>query len=112
MLRRATLLVLLLVLVACSSLSRAKGDYKAGRVPEAKDKLVALEAESRGWGDTRRCEYALYRGLVHHELGDRVAAAKWLHEAKAIEDAHPGTLGEDDQTRLKVALESLEPSTQ
>jgi hypothetical protein len=106
---RALSLVLLLLVAACGGLSAAKSDYRGGRVPEAKEKLLALESESRGWGETKRCEYALYRGLVHHELGDRASAMKWLHEAKAIEDAHPGTLSEDDLTRLKVALESLEP---
>jgi len=103
---------LALLLLGCGGLSAAKSDYKGGHVPEAKEKLLALETESRSWGDGRRAEYALYRGLVHHELGDRAAAAQWLHEAKTIEDAHPGTLGEDDLTRLKVALESLEPATQ
>jgi len=107
---RALVLLLALLLTACGGLAAAKSDYKAGRVPEAKERLLALEADSRGWGDGKRCEYALYRGLVHIELGDRATAAKWLHEAKKLEDASPGTLSEDDQTRLKVALESIEPS--
>ncbi len=110
MVRRALVLSFALVLFACGGLAAAKSDYKAGRVPEAKERLLALENESRGWGETKRCEYALYRGLVHIELGDRTAAAKWLHEAKKIEEASPGTLSEDDQARLKVALESIEPS--
>lgn len=47
---------------------------------------------------------------MHAALGDRAAAALWLREAKAFEDAHPGTLTLDDATRLKLALESSNPS--
>src|SRR5687767_13092188 len=99
---RALSALLLVFLTACGGLAAAKSDYKAGRVPEAKERLIPLEAESRGWGETKRCEYALYRGLVHLELGDRATAAKWLQEAKKIESASPGTLSEDDQSRLKI----------
>jgi hypothetical protein len=95
-------------LAACGGgLGTAKSDYRKGRVSEAKDELVRLEPESRTWGNQRRAEYALYRGLVHHSLGDRAAAGVWLNEANAIEDAHPRTLAEDDRVRLKLALESL-----
>lgn len=100
--------VILASLTACGGgLGAAKSDFRKGRIPEAKSELVRLEPESRGWGNQRRAEYALYRGLVHHSLGDRAAAGVWLNEAKTIEDAHPRTLGEDDRVRLKLALESL-----
>jgi hypothetical protein len=93
---------------ACGgSLGSAKSDYRKGRIAEAKTELIRLEPESHTWGNQRRAEYALYRGLVHHSLGDRSAANVWLMEAKAIEDAQPRTLSEDDRVRLKLALESL-----
>lgn len=93
---------------ACASgLSSAKSDFKKGRLAEAKTELVALETESRDWSGRERAEYALYRGLVHLSLGDRDSAAVWLNEARAIEDAKPRTLSEDDRTRLKLALDSL-----
>ncbi|MBX3205782.1 MAG: hypothetical protein KF764_11985 [Labilithrix sp.] len=93
---------------ACGgALAGAKSDFKGGRVAEAKDKLVAMEADSRSWTGTRRAEYVLYRGLVHHALGDRAAAAPWLREAKALEDEHPRTLSEDDRARLDLALDAL-----
>ena len=93
---------------ACSeSLGAAKADFRKGRIAEAKAQLVELEPDSRKWGERRRAEYALYRGLVHHSLGDRSAAGLWLAEAKTLEDAHPRTLSDDDRVRLKLALESL-----
>ncbi|MBX3263294.1 MAG: hypothetical protein KF782_26720 [Labilithrix sp.] len=94
--------------LACGgALAGVKSDFEGGRVADAKDKLVALEAESRSWTGTKRAEYALYRGLVHHALGDREAAAPWLREAKAIEAAAPRSLSEDDRARLDLALDAL-----
>lgn len=101
---------LVAALAACgSALSDAKGDFKKGHYPEAREALVRAEPESRDWDLGRRAEYALYRGLTHGALGDRQAAAVWLKESKAIEDAHPGTLAEDDRVRLRLGLESVAP---
>jgi hypothetical protein len=109
MTQRAIFVFLLVMAVGCGgTLSSAKSDFKSGRVAEAKDKLVSLEEESRSWSGSRRAEYVLYRGLVHHSLGDREVATKWLREAKAIEDAHPQTYSEDDRTRLALALDGLQ----
>lgn len=106
--RRSIVTFVAVMLLACGGgLASAKSDFKGGRVAEAKEKLVALEPESRTWTDARRAEYALYRGLVHHSLGDRESARTWLREAKAIEDAHPRVLSEDDRTRLELALDAL-----
>jgi hypothetical protein len=90
-------------------LSEAKADFKKGLYAEAKDELLRAEGDSHTWDDRRRAEYALYRGLTHGALGDRAAASLWLHEAKAIESAHPGTLSADDRARLNLALESTDP---
>jgi hypothetical protein len=96
------------MLASCGGpLSEAKGDFKNGRYAEAKETLVRAETESRGWSDQRRAEYALYRGLTHNALGDRAVAVTWLREANAIEGAHPGTLNEDDQVRLRLGLEAV-----
>ncbi len=93
---------------ACGgALSEGKAEFKKGRYGEAKETFLRTESESRAWDDERRAQYALYRGLTHNALGDRAAASLWLRECKAIEDAHPDTLGADDLTRLKLALESL-----
>jgi hypothetical protein len=99
------------VLACGGGLSDAKSDFRKGRVAEAKAQLVALEPESRGWAPRRRAEYSLYRGLVHHSLGDRAAAGVWLAEAKTIEDTHPRSLAEEDRVRLQLALESLAADT-
>jgi hypothetical protein len=106
--RVASVLLLAVLAFSCGGgLSSAKSDFKGGRVAEAKERLVALEPESKAWTGSRRAEYALYRGLVHHSLGDREAATMWLREARAIEDAHPRTLSEDDRARLELALDAL-----
>ncbi len=106
--QRAIVTFVSVLFLACGGgLASAKSDFKSGRVAEAKDKLVALETESRSWSGSRRAQYALYRGLVHHSLGDRDAAAQWLKEAKAIEEQHPRSLSDDDRTRLDLALEAL-----
>lgn len=89
------------------SLSGAKSDFKGGKVAEAKETLVALEAESRSWPPPKRAQYVLYRGLVHQALGDREEALRWLREAKTIVATHSGALSEDDRTRLEIALDTL-----
>lgn len=105
---RLVVAMLLALLVGCGGgLGNAKSDFRKGRFSEAKTELVRLEPESRGWGTQRRAEYALYRGLVHHSLGDRAAAGVWLAEAKALDDSQPRALSDDDRVRLKLALESL-----
>ena len=107
-LRHSLVMFIAVTLLACGGgLSSAKSDFKSGRVAEAKEKLVALEAESESWTGSRRAEYALYRGLVHHSLGDRDAAARWLGEASAIEEKQPHTLSDDDRVRMKLALDAL-----
>jgi len=80
--------------------------FDAGRYPQAKQAFAALEGESASWQGPRQAEYALYRGLTLGALGDRAMAAVWLREAKAIEDANPGSLAPDDARRLQLGLES------
>jgi hypothetical protein len=105
----ATLLAMALALAACGgALAEGKAQFDKGRYPEAKHTLVAAEPESRTWSDTKRAEYALYRGLTHGALGDRPQAGVWLRECKAIEDAHPGSLSAEDAQRLKLGLDALE----
>jgi hypothetical protein len=109
--RVALALTLSFALVACGGgLGNAKADFHKGRLAEAKSELVLLETDSRTWSVQRRAEYALYRGLVHLSLGDRSAAGVWLTEAKALDDAQPRALSDDDRIRLKLALESLATS--
>jgi len=105
--RLLALLLTMLSLAACGGpLSRGESLFAKARYPEAKQTFVAAEAESRGWDDARRAEYALYRGLTHEALGDRAQAGVWLRDAKAIEDSRPGSLSPEDARRLKVGLES------
>jgi hypothetical protein len=105
-----SLAYLVVALAGCGgALSDAKSDFKKGRYGEAREELVRIELDTKQWDDGRRAEYALYRGLTHGALGDRQAAGVWLKEAKAIEDAHPGTLADDDRARLRLGLESISP---
>ncbi len=95
------------LLIACGgALVEGESQFKKGRYPEAKQTFAALESESRSYNDAKRAEYALYRGLTLGALGDRAQAGVWLREAKAIEDAHPGSLSVTDGQRLKLALEA------
>jgi hypothetical protein len=106
----ASLTVTLAALAACGGpLADAKADYRKGLYSQARDELVQAEVDSHTWEDRRRAEYALYRGLTHAALGDRAAASLWLHEANAIDSAHPGALSSDDRAQLASALESIDP---
>jgi hypothetical protein len=100
-------LVLLSGLAGCAGpMARVEKQFAEGRYPDAKQTLESLEAESQTWTDAKRAEYALYRGLTHTALGDRERAGLWLRQARAIEDAHPGSLSPEDRQRLKVGLDS------
>lgn len=95
-------------LLACGgALGRAETAFSEGRYPDAKQTLLALEADSATWPDAKRAEYALYRGLTHSALGDRDQAAVWLREARAIESTHPKSLSFDNLQRLKLAENGL-----
>jgi hypothetical protein len=102
-------LVCFLGLAACGgALSEGRSDYDKGLYPQAKQTFLSIEAESRGWSDAQRAEYALYRGLTHASLGDRAQAAVWLREAKAIVEVRPGSLSREDAQRLRLGLEATE----
>lgn len=103
------LLSSLLLVAACGgALADGKSAFRKGRYPEAHEIFVRMEPDFRTMSETRRAEYALYRGLTQGALGDRAQALVWLQEAKTIEDAHPGTLSADDLARMKLALESYD----
>ena len=104
---RLLVVPLCLSVAACASvLAEGESQFDKGRYPEAKQTFVALEADSRAYPDARRAEYALYRGLTLGALGDRAQAGVWLREARAIEDAHPGSLSTEDAARLKAGLDA------
>jgi len=103
------LVTLMATLSACAGpLARGEAEFKGGRYPEAKQTFASLEGQESRWNDATRAEYALYRGLTLGALGDVAQAAVWLHKAKTIEDAHPGSLAPDDARRMKVAIEANE----
>lgn len=96
-------------LSACGgAFAEGKSEFDAGHYPHAKQLFASIEAESRGYDEPKRAEYALYRGLTLSALGDRAQAGAWLREAQAIEDTRPGTLSHEDALRLKAALENGE----
>jgi hypothetical protein len=91
------------------ALAEGEAEFKTGRYPDAKATFALLEPEVHRWDDSKRAEYALYRGLTLGALGDQAPAALWLREAKTIEAAHPGALSAEDERRLDIGLESAEP---
>jgi hypothetical protein len=96
-------------MAGCSgALARGESQFDEGRYPDAKNTFASIEGESHAYGDARRAEYALYRGLTLNALGDRDQAGVWLREAKAIEDAHPGSLTGEQVQRLRLATNSGE----
>ena len=100
-------LLSLLSLAACASaLAEGESQFKKGRYPEAKQTFAALEEESARYDDSKRAEYALYRGLTLGALGDRAQSGVWLREAKALEAAHPGSLSTEDLRRMKAAIDA------
>jgi hypothetical protein len=105
--RRFSFLALALLVACGGALAEGKSQFRKGRYPEAKQTFLAAEQEMRSWDDGKRAEYALYRGLTHLALGDVAQAGVWLREAKAVEDAEPGSLTTEDYARLKEGLVSL-----
>ncbi len=103
---RSLLLAAVLLTGCAGPLARGEAQFDNGSYPEAKQTFASLEAESRSWDDRRRAEYALYRGLTLGALGDRDHAGPWLRQAKAIEEAHPGSLSPENMQRLRVGLET------
>jgi len=103
-------LILALLVAASSScggaLAEGRSQFDKGNYPEAKQSFASAESDSRTWSDAKRAEYALYRGLTLGALGDKGQAGIWLREAKAIEDAHPGSLDAPEAQRLHLGLEA------
>jgi TolA-binding protein len=98
-----------LALAACGgALADGESQFKKGHYPEAKQTFASIEGESRSYADSKRAEYALYRGMTLAALGDHAQAGTWLREAKAIEDTHPDSLSHEDALRLKEAMAANE----
>ena len=106
---RVALFTIAVALSGCAGpLAQGEAEFKNGRYPEAKQTFASLETEEVHWDNATRAEYALYRGLTLGALGDVAQASVWLHKAKTIEDAHPGSLTPDGARRMKVAIEANE----
>jgi hypothetical protein len=103
---RASLLGFALAQVGCASpLGHAKQLFRSAQYGEAKVALEQMEKEPLT--DPQVLEYELYRGLVHHALGDVTRGAMWLNRAKIHNEQKPGLLGADDAARLRLGLEGL-----
>jgi tetratricopeptide (TPR) repeat protein len=105
--RRLQVAIVLLVPTACGGvLADGESQFRKGRYAEAKQAFASHEADYRAFGETERAEYSLYRGLTLSALGDYAQARLWLREAKAIEDAHPGSLSGSDARRLEAGIDA------
>jgi hypothetical protein len=100
--------VLLALASACGGpLSEGRSEFDKGHYAAARQALASMDRPGR-WGVPERAQYALYRGLTCGALGDLARARAWLHEARALEDAYPGSLPADDEQRLRAAMQSYE----
>ena len=73
--------------------------------------LIAVAEKLRNFDDDQVISYRLlWAGGGLALVAADAAGLLWLREAKAIEDARPGTLTADDRTRLVLGLESVDPS--
>ncbi len=99
---------LLAILTACGGpLSHGRAEFDEGHYAAARQTLASMDRPGR-WGVPERALYALYRGLSCGALGDVARAREWLYEARALEDAYPGSLQADDDHRLRAALQTYE----
>jgi hypothetical protein len=83
-------------------------EYDHGRYPEALDHFREAEPDAAALSGQRRARYALYRGLAHLALGDRVATVRWLREVERAVRAEPTLLADDDLGRLSSAWAHLQ----
>jgi len=96
------------VLSACSGpLSEGRSEFDKGHYAAARHVLTSMDHPGK-WGVPERAEYALYRGLSCGALGDVAHARAFLAEARALEDAYPGSLPAEDDHRLRAALQTYE----
>lgn len=101
------LLFPLLLLACTSSFGEGVAHYGRAEYPQALERFVAIEGEVSGWPARDRAEYALYRGLTHFALGNRVLAKEWLGRAKLSYDADPTIFSDADAGKLGSAWAHL-----
>jgi hypothetical protein len=107
-LRVPRLVLLLAALPACGgSLAEGRSEFDEGHYAAARHVLAAMDHPGK-WGVPERAGYALYRGLSCGALGDVPRARAFLAEARALEDAYPGSLSPEDDHRLRAALQTYE----
>jgi hypothetical protein len=95
-------------LTACGGpLSEGRSEFDKGHYAVARHVLTSMDHPGK-WGVPERAEYALYRGLSCGALGDVPRARAFLAEARALEDAYPGSLPPEDDHRLRAALQTYE----
>ena len=101
-------LTLCLAAVGCGAVrDDAAALVARGRYPDALELLLREETRAARYRAGDRARYALYRGLVHHALGDAPSTGYWLSEAKVLFDQDPSCLSRDDAGRLAGAWTSL-----
>lgn len=98
----------LIAIAGCAgSFSSGIARYDRAEYPQALESLAAIERDAAGWSPDERARYALYRGLTHLALGDRVATERWLGVAKRAYDADPEVFSDADAGRLASAWAHL-----
>lgn len=82
--------------------------YDHGQYPEALEHFREAEENATTQRGEARARYALYRGLAHLALGDRVATLRWLRRARDAVQAEPTLLADEDLGRLASAWAHLQ----
>lgn len=100
-------LLSVLLLSCTSSFGEGVAHYGRAEYPQAIERFVGIEDEVADWAPKDRAHYALYRGLTHFALGNRVLAKTWLGEAKAAYDADPSVFSDADAGKLSSAWAHL-----
>lgn len=105
---RMLISLLSVLLLACtSSFGEGVAHYGRAEYPQALERFLSIEDEVAGWSQNDRAQYALYRGLTHFALGNRVLAKTWLGEAKAAYDADSTVFSDSDAGKLSSAWAHL-----
>lgn len=109
--RRLPALLLAFALVGCATyredLNRGQRYFDEHQYEKALALFRSLERDIDSLEFKEQARYAYLRGMTGLSLGFRSDARHWLAIAKAIEQVHPGGLGEGWKAQLEAKLGEL-----
>jgi hypothetical protein len=94
---------------ACTSfVTEAEIAYLHGRHLEVAEDLAKREDELSGLSRPEQARYCLYRGLALLQIGERMAAERWLCRCDAFAPSTPSGLTAPQLKRLKEGRATLD----